>query len=372
MKRWLCLLLLPLLLGALIAPCAHARGRKALRAAGGLLKQNAKSAPKAVSAATGEQMTRMLVQAAEEEAAAQALRQKLLLPKPIRLSGLSLRPYALKLATQRAELGADAQALQELFKLHKKNAYYNKHLFFNFVTAYYRQRFGQLSPKMLALLHNAGAWRDWKKEVQLFSRLTFLSVHANDYLAYSAYLPKISNLRLHYMGIRTGTDYADNKLFYEYEIRARAQASFPAAPGKELTYFFNGPQKQFIAGWTPVKNQVSALYAQLLNLGPKEKPVILLQKKDRKLIIANQAKTRWIRISSHELANPNGLHIHLCWIHQTKAAGLPAQPVLINVSIPLTRPEGISDPDLFKLLVEQPTATLLKTYKIKPGNAADF
>lgn len=372
MKRRLCLLLLPLLLALFTAPCAQARGRKALRSAGGLLKQSGKALPKTLSSGTEEQVARLVTKAAQDEAAAHALRQNLLLPKQIRVSGYSLRPYALTLAAQRAEIGADTQILQELFKLRKKSSYYHKNLFFNFAASYYRSRFGQLSPKMLTLLHNAGTWHDRSKELQLFSRMMFLSVHANEYLAHSAYLPQISNLRLHYMGTRSGTDYADSKLFYEYEIRALPQASFPAAPGKESTYFFNGKDKHFIAGWTPVKNQAAALYAQLLNLSPKEKPVILLQKKDRKLIIANQAKTRWIRISSHELANPKGLHIHLCWLHQTKAPRLPAQTALVNISIPLTRPEGISDKELFSLLVEQPAGALLKTYNIKPGSAADF
>lgn len=368
MKRFLSILFLPLCILLLTPPNAAAGKRKLAKKALQTAEFSSKKAAKKAAANAQSSLTNYL----RKQILAQELRHNNILPKQVRSQATSLNLAAIKFSLRRAKLGMDKEAATTLTNLQRKKSYYPKHLFIPFITKYYSDRFGQITPKMLALLRNLETLHQPVKETQLLNRMTYLSVHANDYLAFSPYISSIHNVRLHYMGSRSAKDLNAQSLFYEYELRIEPGKPFPSKHKQTMQFFQSSSGKTPIAGWRPAPQDVAEFYSQLLQLSKNEKPIILLHKKDKKLIISNQTQTRWIRITSHELANPQGLHIHLCWLHRTATPSLQPQPVLMNISLPLTRPVSISDTELYSLLVEGPVQTLVKAYKVKPGSAADF
>ena len=81
-------------------------------------------------------------------------------------------------------------------------------------------------------------------------------------------------------------------------------------------------------------------YQQLLYKKPEGKPLfVAVDRPNRLMIVFNEAKNKWVRISKHEFANPEGLHIHLNRVKnihfKTGKNKVHADKMLINLRIPI-------------------------------------
>ncbi len=115
---------------------------------------------------------------------------------------------------------------------------------------------------------------------------------------------------------------------------------------------------------------LAQLYLYLINGKETTRPVTAVwDPETRSLAMYNHDKTRWLRITPHEYANPRNLHIHL---NETRPVqiSLPGgnkiqEQVNFNLFIPLSRPAGLrnknSEDYLYRIMITTPLGVLKKT-----------
>ena len=91
---------------------------------------------------------------------------------------------------------------------------------------------------------------------------------------------------------------------------------------------------------------------------------VAVDKINRVMFVFNEHKTKWIRISQHEFANPKNLHLHINRLKQihfkTAKDQMHIDHMIINVTLPLKSREDLTPEELEDIFFNQTLKTLAK------------
>lgn len=272
------------------------------------------------------------------------------------------------------QTGGPVPALQALWRLRK--FYQNRPLFSFLATAYYKQHFVSLTPHLREFFKNVERLDDYKLQYRIFRRMEFIIKNQEMFRTHFAPHIPVSGMRLRYtknIARLTPENYAPHSLVLSFEQRldpqhpkaairhVTARSSFQV--GKKAFYHvyrYNGPL-EFLPN----------LYVFLLNGDHSKSHItIVVDKEARSMAVYNEDRTLWLRITPHEYASPDNLHLHLNEIRTAQLYGKEGRPVKetvnFNLFIPLARPSHLPAQNQQDYLYEM---MIVKPLRYFQGNA---
>ncbi|GEM_PF-3009845 len=266
-------------------------------------------------------------------------------------------------------------ALEKLWRL--QDRYGDHGLFPIFAKQYYSHNFGALSTHVQDLFDRIGMLHDRDLELKFIKRLHFISrnkitLSKGLFSDKKIFLPKKS-FRVRYLS-NIGKLTPDN--FQESQLVLSIERSMSPNPAEDFPIrhvsgrsVVNIDQKVYpVYGFTaPLDGNIASLYTYLLYGQNENEPLsAIYDKKGQSLALFNKDKSLWLRVSPHEYAEPDNLHLHLNELRPvtftTKNGDLFDERVNFNLSIPLSTPMGgpiISTKDFFyHQLISKPVEIL--------------
>lgn len=246
-------------------------------------------------------------------------------------------------------------------------------LFPLFIRQYYAKEFGDISPHMDIFFKQLSTIQDKDIELKITKRIYYLA--RNKQLIGAAVFPysrkspfEQKNFRVRYLNNMdkiTADNFDEKSLVLSIERRMTPNP-YHDLPIRHINgrstikldqqtyplFFYNGPF-----------DDLGSLYYFLLN-GSKtsQKVSFVLDEDSKAMIMLNQDRTLWLRISSHEFMNPQNLHVHLNQLRSVsfinKNGVESEERINLNLSIPLAAPPDVplSKPRdfLYKQMVSAP------------------
>ena len=242
-----------------------------------------------------------------------------------------------------------------------------------FATALYRRHFISYTPHLWDFFVQAARLKSHALEEKIIKRIHFLGTHRQLFRERLApHVPQMG-LRLRYtkdIALLSPNTFQpeDLVLSFEQQMRPgqphtlithiRGNSAFAVQGRSYPVYHYDGPP-QYLA----------QLYLYLINGENAASPVTAVwDPETRSLAMYNHDKTRWLRITPHEYANPRNLHIHLNETRTLQMAlpnGKPFQErVNFNLFIPLGHPATLRNKNhedyMYRMMVTTPLALLKK------------
>ncbi len=272
------------------------------------------------------------------------------------------------------QTGNPITALQSLWRLKK---YYQNRSFFSFLaTAYYKQNFNSLTPHLREFFKKVERTDDYKLQYRVLKRMSFIIKNQDKFRAYFApNIPKFG-MRLRYtkdIARLTPENYSPRSLVLSFERKmnpGQSNASIRHVKVKSRfqvgktdsypVYRYNGPL-EFMPN----------LYTFLVNgTHPKNHMTVIFDRDSRSMAIYNEDRSLWLRITPHEYAAADNLHLHL---NETRTAQLEGilgrtieETVNFNLFIPLEKPQALPSHNQQDYLYEM---MILRPIRYFRGNA---
>ena len=255
-------------------------------------------------------------------------------------------------------------ALEKMWRL--QDRYGDHDLFAVFARQYYSKNFGAVSPHLHVLFKRVGSLHNRDMELQFIKRLQFLSQN-KFVLSHAVFadkphlmLPKKS-FRVRYLsniGKLTADNFSEGQLVLSIErsMSPNPMEDFPIRHVNGRSVVKIDEKVYPVYGFTaPIGGDIASLYTYLLYDKNIRKPLTAVyDKKGQALALYNDDKTLWLRVSPHEYAEPENLHLHLNELRSVeftaKNGALFNERVNLNLSIPLSTPAGapiVSGKDFF-------------------------
>lgn len=267
-------------------------------------------------------------------------------------------------------------ALHALWQAESQNP--NLPFFAVFATLFYKQHFISYTPHLRDFFVQAARLKSHALEEKIIKRIHFLGTHRQLFRERLApHVPQMG-LRLRYtkdIALLSPNTFQPEDLVLSFEQQMR-----PGQPHTLITHI-RGNSAFAVQGETyPVYHYdgppqyLAQLYLYLINGENAASPVTAVwDPETRSLAMYNHDKTRWLRITPHEYANPRNLHIHLNETRTLQMAlpnGKPFQErVNFNLFIPLGRPATLRNKNhedyMYRMMVTTPLA-LLKKHRMSP------
>ena len=235
------------------------------------------------------------------------------------------------------------EIVTQLEDLYPENSF-----FFFFASVYYNQYLSILTPHLKELFKKIENLQDRQLQFAFIKRMRFLLENRDRFRrSFAPHVPR-PGMRLRYMkdiGKLTPANFNPNHLIFSFEQKMNpeqdhiafikninTQSVFPV--GKQLF-----PVYQYSGSF----DYLSMLYRYLLNgKNTKQNLTVLFDKDAKAMAIYNADRTRWLRITPHEYASAENLHIHLNEIRTadivTNLGQIKQETVNFNLSIPLSTP----------------------------------
>lgn len=241
----------------------------------------------------------------------------------------------------------------------------NRENFFEMLAlGYYNRHFVVHTPNLLGVIQKIGSLQDPALEKRFLKRLEEL-------ISYKAQIaqkfPKINaktDLRVRYLNdidALTAENFQESKLVISIEQRLQASAfRTPFAHVRGGTTFPVGKDKNFrVYNYNGPVEYIPHLYNYLVTAGDSKTDLFLeINVLRRSLLLYNYDRTVWLRVTPHEYENPKHFHVHL---HKLTLQDITVnkrehyEPVLLNLSIPLKKPDiPLKGPHLYKAFVQNP------------------
>ena len=257
-------------------------------------------------------------------------------------------------------------ALHALWRL--EDQYRNKHFFSWLATAYYKRNFATHTPHLREFFKQVEKQHSRTLEEKVMKRMYFIVRNKEWFRSHFAPTISHSGLRMRYtkdIAKLTPDSFYPGNLVISFESKLSPGQSKAAirhinrrsvfTVGEKNTYpvyQYNGPI-EFIPN----------LYLYLINGShPKDEMTILFDEQARSLAIYNRDRSLWLRITPHEYASPNNLHLHLnetrTVIYHTTQGTEEKETVNFNLFIPLARPAALpqsqQDRYLYDIMISRP------------------
>lgn len=246
------------------------------------------------------------------------------------------------------ENASPVDALKALWRL--EDLYHGKHFFKVFSTAYYKRNFTVITPHLRELFAKTEQLGNRDLEIRLIKRMRFLSENRDNFRAAFAPDSFKAGIRMRYVkdiGRLTPEGFNARDLAFSFERKmnpmqpraavrhVNAHSQFPVGKNFYPVYEFGGPPEY-----------LPNLYRYLVNgKNLRADITMIFDPNARSLAVYNNDKSLWLRITPHEYASPQRLHIHLNEMRTgsvTSNLGLSAQETVhFNLSIPLAEPQQL-------------------------------
>ena len=254
--------------------------------------------------------------------------------------------------------------------------------FFAFLAAAYHTKYISVSnPHLWRFLKQVEHQHNRSLEEKVLKRMSFIARHRLELRSYFAPNVPLSALHIRYMkniSMMTADSFRSSDLILSFEQALSAQAAlrhinmrstFRAGNADYPVYQYNGPA-----------NLLPQLYLYLINgQTPNALVTVVFDPKSRAMALYHEDKHFWLRITSHEYANPDNLHLHLnerrsSMLMLNKQATL--ERINYNLSIPLNLPvpsvlTGTKRTDYgYKIMVLEPLRILrnMPNVRVRQGH----
>lgn len=239
-------------------------------------------------------------------------------------------------------------ALMDLRRL--ENRYGEQDFFHLFAVNYYRKVLHGLTPSFYDFLQQISLLGDKQIQTSVVARMQFLFSHQNNFKAILARTaPVTGNWSLYWMPQFTPgqkVTFNPNRLVFSYE-----RTLYPDRTDITLDHIradskirINGKNTR-VVHFQEDLSFLPQFYRQLLYKTPEGRPLfVAVDIPNRLMIVFNDVKNKWVRISKHEFADPQDLHIHLNRVKKiyfkTGKEKEHYDNMLMNVRIPIqSRPD---------------------------------
>lgn len=236
-------------------------------------------------------------------------------------------------------------ALYDMRKLRRKRGDdANPEYFQFFATAYYKKNLKTLTPHMYEFFGQVAKRNSKSLEKDVMLRLKELFSKKHLLATKGLHNAKEIHLRLRYLkNVEQVNDlnFSPDELIFAFEQKI---TSLP----QDFSIGHIHPYSKIIIGKSRVSLQhydydlarITEMYKQLLTKdGTGEGMTVVFDQKTRNLAIYSPDKKVWLRITPHEYASPNRLHIHLNEVRYLQVSAPDGRKfndrVLFNVSIPI-------------------------------------
>lgn len=265
-------------------------------------------------------------------------------------------------------------ALYDMRKMRQKRGEdANPEYFRLFAIVYYKQHLKTLTQHMYEFIDRVAqtGFKSLEKDVMLRMQELFSQKQG---LLNSGLRLKAERLRLRYLkNVSRANDLNFNPedLIFAYEQKVSAlPPDFAIRHITANTQIYIGREKIPLSFYSYDISYITELYKQLLNKdGSADDITVILDKTSRQIALYNKDKQVWIRVTPHEYASVNKLHIHLNEVRHIDVE-MPngkhfKDRMLFNVSIPIwpgaTRPYfGGKHYDLYEKMVLAPAYILTR------------
>lgn len=239
-------------------------------------------------------------------------------------------------------------ALMDLRRL--ENRYGEQDFFHLFAVNYYRKVLHGLTPSFYDFLQQISLLGDKQIQTSVVARMQFLFSHQNNFKAILARTaPVTGNWSLYWMPQFTPgqkVTFNPNRLVFSYE-----RSLYPDRTDVTLDHIradskirINGKNTRVVYFQEDL-SFLPQFYRQLLYKTPEGRPLfVAVDIPNRLMIVFNDTKNKWVRISKHEFSDPQDLHIHLNRVKniyfKTGKEKEHYDKMLMNVRIPIqSRPD---------------------------------
>lgn len=243
------------------------------------------------------------------------------------------------------------------------------HLFEPFCLAYYSKHFHVLTPHVRKLFDKIHRLSNRNVEELFVKRMRFLSENKEALILATDPKASAKLVRLRFLSDidrLSPQNFNANQLVFSLERKMTPQFVDESLHFSGMSRFSVGSSGEFpIFNYNGPLDYLPNFYRYLLNGKSPRKPLFLQYDREAgALAIYNQDRTRWLRISDHEYAFPDRLHVHfneVRTINFTTTQGLERQEnVLFNLSIPIAKPSDLPNYNvkdfLERYFVQKPAA----------------
>ena len=260
-------------------------------------------------------------------------------------------------------------ALIDLFRLETK--YGAQDFFHLFSAAYYRKVFGPLAPSFYDALRNISLRGDKHIQTLATARMQFLFSHKNRFMSIVEEQPDGTkgNWRLQWLpilNIANPKQFNPKRIVLSYERTMQPSRSDVTMDHISPSSYarINGTNTRILYFQEDL-SYLPQLYKILLYKKYTGQPLfVAVDKINRVMFVFNEHKTKWIRISQHEFANPKNLHLHINRLKQihfkTAKDQMHIDHMIINVTLPLKSREDLTPEELEDIFFNQTLKTLAK------------
>lgn len=234
-------------------------------------------------------------------------------------------------------------ALMDLRRL--ENRYGEQDFFHLFAVNYYRKVLHGLTPSFYDFLQQISLLGDKQIQTSVVARMQFLFSHQNNFknIVQDSFQEN-GKWSLYWLPVFQPTGkapFTPQRIILSYE-----RTLYPDKTDISMEHIradskiqINGKPVRVVHFQEDLK-YLPQFYQQLLYKKPEGKPLfVAVDRPNRLMIVFNEAKNKWVRISKHEFANPEGLHIHLNRVKnihfKTGKNKVHADKMLINLRIPI-------------------------------------
>ncbi len=267
-------------------------------------------------------------------------------------------------------------ALHQMRKMRlKRGAEGNPEYFQQFATIYYKKHLKTLTPHMYEFFGQVGKRHSNSLEKDVILRMRYLFARRDAILSAWRNSPGgVDRLRLRYLKHVDKLDdrnFNPEALIFSYEHKLTSFTEPVAIRHINMgSKFYIGRNKVPVAGFDYDISYITELYKYLLNKdGSADGITAVFDPASRQIALYSPDRTVWIRVTPHEYASVNRLHVHLNQTRtiQYKDAGgnNRTEMMLINMSIPIMpsaaiNPKNKRPYNLYEKLILAPIRLLEK------------
>lgn len=236
-------------------------------------------------------------------------------------------------------------ALYDMRKMRRKRGDdANPDYFQLFATIYYKKHLKTLTPHMYEFFGRIAKTHANSLEKEVILRMKDLFAQKSALLTKGLHNAKVDHLRLRYLknvGKLNDLNFNPDDLIFAYEQKISAlDPNFSIRHINANTKIYIGKERIPLIQYDYDLARITELYKQLLNKdGSAQDLTVVFDQKTRNLAIYNKDKQVWLRITPHEYASVNRLHIHLNEVRHIKCQAPDGTQfdgrVMFNVSIPI-------------------------------------
>ncbi|MBR4592231.1 MAG: hypothetical protein IKO35_03390, partial [Elusimicrobiaceae bacterium] len=228
-------------------------------------------------------------------------------------------------------------------------------------------------PHLQTLFNEVGALNDRRLEVRVIKRLQYLALNKINLIeklfpesSYETLSSKTTRLRyLKNLNQLTAENFQEDQLVLsiEKQMSLNPKHDFPIRHVSGQAMVEVGNKYYPVYQHDISLNFMGNLYRFLLSGTKRHEPItVVFDSEGESLALFNKNKKLWLRITSHEYAVPNRLHVHLNELRTVEFINTygveKTEQVNLNLSIPLQAPAHLPKHQikkyLYQLLIENP------------------